>query len=933
MRLLALLCLVCSTYAAIVGIDLGHQFTKAMVVAPGLSFEIVLTDEGQRKDLSAISLRPLVNNGELKDAERVFGSQIGSLCSRFPDSCASHIKSLLGKGIDDTAVREYLNRHHGVRVVADESRASVKLDLGPAGMSAEFSIEELMAMSLNELKDRVLKVLTHHPQAKAIAEDVAVSIPPYAAQVTRNAYLDALHLANYSTVLGLVDEGTAVALGYISGRKLTGEEYDGKTVYHIVYDVGAGSTTATLFSYTPFENQTIVLDIESIGHDEHFGGELLTRSVYDILFGRFLQQFKLDDDFVLSPKLASRLSDAAEKTKIILSANTEYKVSLESFYDDQDFKAVISRDEFEEITIDLVERITKPILEALKDSPSGSKTVADIQSVILHGGSTRVPFVQKQLLSLLGDEEKIAKVVNADEACALGTTFRGYHLKMINSNPSNIILKDRIFSNFEISVNDFDTQTVIFEKGSTASNTTEVSLGLIKEDLVEVGLYEQGGLFSTYTVDNLLKKSLVLTCKKGVELYGTFKVDVNKMFSLSSLALKCAVAEASEETTETKSANSSTLASNSTIKKTKPRTQTSVFVPGAKFTTLRPLTSDEKKTSSKKLTHLKQRDTEKISFDETKNLLESGCYELRSFIEDNFSTLAAEIAEETLEEFQATAGETVQWLEFDSDGASLDEIKEKYAVVSGHKKTVEDIMKMLETDLSLKALKFSYKEGSEISLQVQEYLLEYGSQISTIRKQYEEEGFDFDKENEKVMKLMSAEGKDKGLNLDVHYKDFKEALKGLSATIELPKKEFKKLTKRALYQTHSAVTNLIMTMMEDVLALQGNHERRINFLLDKYLKMTERKNQKIFRQKMKEERDQAEKEAAEKVEREELGDFEAPVEDDGKFASGSFKLEDISIDFGGDIKATLVDSEQESRTMSAKESTETAEEVGVHDEL
>lgn len=852
MKSLALLYLIAAVAAAIIGIDLGQQYTKAMLVAPGIPFEIVFTAEGKRKDLSAVSLKPVVKDKALVDAARVYGSQIGSLCTRFPHSCAANLKPLLGKSMDDLAVQDWLSTHHGVSLAPNADRNnSVLLTLGAGKHTYQFAVEELAAMSLNTIKERVLAALGSHPQALPIAEDVAVSVPPFASQLTRLAYLDTLHLANYSSILGLVDEGAAVALGYVKGMKLEPEQYNGKTVRHIVYDVGAGSTTATLFSYTPFENKTIAVDIESVGFDDTFGGDLLTRFVYDILYAKFIQQFGLDDTFAMPPKVALRLLDAAEKTKVVLSANSDYKISLESFYDDKDFKASLSRDEYEEYVSDILERVTKPILDALASRPAGALTVGDIDSIILNGGVTRTPFIQKQLTALLG-EDKLAKVVNTDEACALGTTIRAYQLKMI-SGSSDITFQDRIFSNFEISVNDSDEQKVVFEKGSLADNSTQVSLGPVVDNKIEIGLYENGELFSTYSIPDVAKVTSELTCGENEkEVIATFQVDQNKVFKLSGLTAKCI--RSPKEETETTSADNSTAPSNSTTKKVNKR-QLRIGVPLAKYSVLRPFTGAEKIGSLKKLADLKAKDQEKIAFEEIKNSLESLCYALRYYIEENFEELADEVDESTLEEVSKLASEYVEWLEYESDSATIDDLKTRLAKITEHKQDYELIIKMVTTDLSMDELKKMRKEGNEIAGQVQEYLLEYGGQINELRKRYENDGFDFDAENEKILIKVHGENKEGSLELDSHYAEFKEALRALSDMIELPKLQFKKLTRQDVFETYDAVTKLIYKMMGDVMKLQELHKERIELLLIRHEKLSERKSQKAFRKKLKQEKE------------------------------------------------------------------------------
>lgn len=911
MKILGLIYLAAVASAAIVGVDLGYQNTKAIMAAPGISFEIVFTEEGKRKDLSAVFLKPAVKNGKLDDAERVYGSQIGSLCSRFPESCASNIKALLGKTVDDPAVSDYLSSHFGVSLVGDSARNdSVTFALGADANQASFASEELTAMYLNHLKERVLKVLAANPRAKNIAEDIAVSIVPFASQDVRLAYAEALKVSNYSSFLGLVDEGSAVALSYVTNKKFEDDEFDGKKVYEMIYDVGAGSTTATLFSYTLVEGGRIVLDIESVGFDESFGGEYLTRAAYNILYAKFLEQFGLDDSFKLPAKLASRLFVAAEKAKTILSANTEYKVSLESIHNDNDFKAIITREEFEEYNFDAFERAVKPVLDALANAPDGPKSVADIESVILNGGATRTPFIQKQLLALLGSEEKLAKVVNTDEACALGTAYRAYQLKMINS-PSDVILKDRIFSNFEISVNDADDQTLVFPRGTYSANETEISLGPYSEDSIGIDLYENGKLFSTYSIAGLTKKIQSLKCSKNeAELFATLSVDSSKIFKLSGLVARCA----EKEPVSSESEESTSSASNSTSKKIKAKVPARIPIPEPNFTVIRPFNEKEAKAIINKLDALKEKDIEKIVIEEHKNQLESECYALRSFIEDNFDTVLSELDGNFIEEIKLLVVEIVEWLEFSSDSTLLKEVKEKLKVVGGHRKECEDIIKMLDTDLSLPALEGLYEEGSEVAQQIQDYLLEYGKQINMLRDKYVEDGLDFDKENEKILRTIYGTGKSEGSKLDTHFSEFKQALKDVSEIINLPKTRFQKITQKNLFDRSEAVTNLLMQMMEDVVTLQANHEKRVDYLLGQHTKLTERKKQKDLRKKLKEEAEKVKEEAAKAK-----ADNETVIEEhDAKFVD-----EDIPTE-------STYSSQHESSTASSEQSA--ADEIA-HDEL
>ena len=157
MRLfLTLACILSSVFSAIVGIDYGQQFTKAVLLAPGIPFELVLTDEGKRKDLSGICIRKELNGG----LERSYGSQMGSLMTRFPQNTVLDLKQLIGKSFDDPATEKYLRTHFGIKLVADDSRNNaIKFDLGLENSTYQFSVEELLAMSLNEIKARALNDL------------------------------------------------------------------------------------------------------------------------------------------------------------------------------------------------------------------------------------------------------------------------------------------------------------------------------------------------------------------------------------------------------------------------------------------------------------------------------------------------------------------------------------------------------------------------------------------------------------------------------------------------------------------------------------------------------------------------------------------------------------------------------------------------------
>lgn len=930
MRPILLVLLAACVHAAILGVDYGQQFTKAVLLAPGVQFEVVLTDEGKRKDFSGVSIRSTNNR-----LERVYGSQIGSLCTRFPQTCIAHIKPLLGKTVFEPEAAHYLQNHFGVQLVEDDTRSgAVKFDLGLGNDLYVFSVEELLAMNLNEIKQRALSDLDGQSQAKLIAEDIVVSVPPFVSQATKKAYLDSIRLANFSNPLGLVDEGTAVALNWVSGRKFQKEDYNDKKIYNLIYDVGAGSTVATLFSYTAHSNGSVVLDIENIGFDEFFGGQLLTHSIYNIISAKFLIHANLDSEDDIPVKVRARLLDTAEKAKTVLSVNNEYHVSLESLFNEKDFKALITKDEFEEINSDLMDRITKPIIDAL-NSPLGPKKIKDLSSVILNGGSTRVPFILKHLSTLLGD--KISKTVNADESCSLGTTLKGLKLKTKTEKSTDVSLFERSFHNYEISIDDVDKQEVVFKRGDVINTSSKLHLSELKDD-VTVSLYEDGALLKTYVASNLKKQADKFKCRSESKdekvISAVFKLDHNKVFDVSAFQFECISHESSggffqkllkleedESETEPESEEVSSLndteANNTKTEKTasklKKQTRPLLFpIPKPTYPGIKPLSRPTFERLFNKLAFLNAQDEERIQFDHVKNVLEALCYEFRSFIDDKEEQLLVETTPEKLEEYASFIRDTVEWLEFEGDSSSIDEVREKLSGVSAKKDEISRILEISNTDLSFSGFQNLYEKGLEIVMKVQSHMLDFGSEISDMRKKYQEEGFDFDKENDRIKMLLLNGGEDKLLSLDKNLASYKEDLTAIGDLNLKGERAFNKLSKAELYAYYEPLANKIVEMLADVFSIEQNHKQRMETFNVKFDKLLVRREQQKARQELKEKVKKAAAAAKEEAETQK----DAEKNDEG----ASFEEED-------DVENTASTEEQpvSEEYLGSKE--------GVHDEL
>ena len=850
-------------FCAILGIDYGQQFTKAVLLAPGVPFEIVLTDEGKRKDLSGLCIRKVSDN----DLERVYGSQMGSLITRFPHNCILDLKQLLGKSIDDPSVNQYLKSHF-VKLIADETRNGIKFDLGFRNSTLEFSVEEILAMNLNEIKSRALNDLEANPHAAALVEDVAVSIPPFASQAVRQAYLDSLALANFSNVLGLVEEGTSVALNYITNKKLDKDLYDNVKHYYLIYDVGAGYTTTTLFSFTPKSIGQSVLEIESIGYDEMLGGKALTYSAYSLVLEKFLNQFNLEESD-LTDKIAARLQDTAEKAKIILSANTDFQTTLESVYEEKDFKLSITRQEFEDINADVMSHITDPLLKTVAEA--GLK-VDDIEYVILNGGSTRVPFIQKHIATLVG-ENKISKSVNTDESSALGTTAKALRLKAGVSNGKDIVLLEKSFSNFEVGLNDQEETNVVFYKGATIGNTTRVHLGKISEDNIGISLYENGALIKSYYFDDLLSKTKKLDCKSKEDknIFGKFSLDNNKIFDLIGLEIECSSgkegslfdklmkkdysdnnqASADQVDSNTDNSTNSTINTNASKKVKSPKV-INVLLPKPSYPHIKPIGRITKQSLLDKLAYLNAQDELKIATDHVKNELEGQCYKLREFVEGHHSELLQELSEQELDEVTTFIGDLIEWLDFESDDSTLDELNSKVEEVNNKFSEMKRYSEIATTDLSKKGLKKLYDDSSNLIMKIQTSMLEFGTKISEVRKKYEDAGLDFDKANERIIQKLTGKGEDKLLSFDKTLKSYKEVITEIAKVLEYDDKDFSKIAKTQLYSYHEKLAKGVADMFGDIISIESLHLDRMELFDKHFEQLLERRKQQEHRKKLRE---------------------------------------------------------------------------------
>ncbi|XP_032432931.1 hypoxia up-regulated protein 1 isoform X2 [Xiphophorus hellerii] len=387
---------------AVMSVDLGSEWVKMAIVKPGVPMEIVLNRESRRKTPTVVCL---------KENERLFGDSALAVSVKNPKTVYRHLQSLLGKKHDNLQVKVYRRCFPEHQLQGDPVRGTVYFN---SSLETHYSPEELLGMMLNYSRGLAQDF------AEQPIKDAVITVPAFFNQAERRAVLHAAQMAGLK-VLQLINDNTAVALNYGVFRR---KDIDGTAQNVMFYDMGSGSTTATIVSYQTVKTKESgtqpQLQIQGVGFDRSLGGFEMDLRLQDHLAKLFNDQKKSPKDVRQNHRAMAKLLKEAQRLKTVLSANVDFMAQVEGLMDDIDFKAKVTRVEFEELCSDLFERVPGPVQEALT---AADMKLEDIEQVILVGGATRVPKVQEVLLKAVGKME-LGKNINADEAAAMGAVYQ-----------------------------------------------------------------------------------------------------------------------------------------------------------------------------------------------------------------------------------------------------------------------------------------------------------------------------------------------------------------------------------------------------------------------------------------------------------------------------------------------------------------------------
>ena len=367
--------------ARAIGIDLGTTYSCVGIFQHG-KVEIIANDQGNRTTPSYVAFT---------DSERLIGDAAKNQVAMNPNNTIFDAKRLIGRKYEDATVQSDM-KHWPFKVISEGGKPKIQVEY--KNETKTFTPEEISSMVLTKMKEIAEAYL-----GKKVS-DAVITVPAYFNDSQRQATKDAGVISGLN-VLRIINEPTAAAIAYGLDKKVSGERNI------LIFDLGGGT-----FDVSVLKIEEGIFEVKSTAGDTHLGGEDFDNR----MVAHFVQEFKRKNNKDLSQNKRGlrRLRTACERAKRTLSSSSQASIEIDSLHEGIDFYSTITRARFEELCADLFRSTLEPVEKALRDAKMDK---ASIHEIVLVGGSTRIPKVQKLLQDFFNGKE-LNKSINPDEAVA-----------------------------------------------------------------------------------------------------------------------------------------------------------------------------------------------------------------------------------------------------------------------------------------------------------------------------------------------------------------------------------------------------------------------------------------------------------------------------------------------------------------------------------
>ena len=407
------------------GLDLGTTYSCIGVYRNG-GVEIIPNKMGEKTTPSIVTI--------VDDKTILAGEETLEYLVKDYDSSIYAIKRFIGRKIADKDVKDEINKEHfPFNIVGDKEGKSPLVLVNKNKKDIKYTLEEISSFVIRKMVDSAEAFL-----GKKV-NSLVITVPANFNDAQRNCTKQAAILAGVK-VLRIINEPTAAALAYGLGQNSNKNENE-KEKKILVFDLGGGTFDVTILKINKGGEQNF--EIMSTKGDKFLGGEDFDNKLVEYFLDHFSKEIKEKKEIIKKDKKAiKKLKIACEKIKRVLSDSQETTLSLHNFYNNSDIMKTITRIEFENLCIDLFDRLKIPLVDALEDAHLNKN---EIDEIVLVGGSSRIPkikfFLQEYFNIPLNKSQTkgsnkifINDTINPDEAVAYGATLMAAKILIKNDN-------------------------------------------------------------------------------------------------------------------------------------------------------------------------------------------------------------------------------------------------------------------------------------------------------------------------------------------------------------------------------------------------------------------------------------------------------------------------------------------------------------------